>query len=93
MKEKGNLWEKELWTQNEVADYFRVTANTIKNWRNRGLLSFFIAPGSDRVLYYRREIENFQETFTQWRKEPQKGQERVVRVKPRLSSDDDWRIS
>ena len=93
MERKENLWDKELWSQLEVARHFRVSTNTIKNWRNRGLFSFFIAPGSDRVLYYRREIEDFQETFTQWRKESKKGQERVVRVKPRLSSDDDWRIS
>jgi hypothetical protein len=93
MKSKGDLWEKELWTQNEVADYFRVTANTIKNWRNRGLLSFFVAPGSDRVLYYRREIVELQTKHTQWRKEPKTGIKREVRVKPRLSSDDDWRIS
>ncbi len=93
MKTKGDLWEKDLWTQNEVADHFRVTSNTIKNWRNRGLLSFFIAPGSDRVLYYRAEIQEFQEKFTHWRKEDKKRIKREVRVKPRLSSDDDWRIS
>jgi hypothetical protein len=93
MERKENLWNKELWTQNEVADHFRVTSNTIKNWRNRGLLSFFIAPGSDRVLYYRTEIQEFQEKFTQWRREDKKRIKREVRVKPRLSSDDDWRIS
>jgi len=93
MERKENLWENELWTQNEVAKHLGVSDNTIKNWRNRGLFSFFRAPGSSRVMYYRMEIEEFQETFTKWRKEAKKGQERVIRVKPRLSSDEDWRIS
>ncbi len=93
MDRKDDLWNKELWTQSEVAEHFRVSKNTIKNWRRRGLFSFFIAPGSDRVFYYRKEIENFQETFTHWRKESKNGKEREVRVKPRLSSTDDWRIS
>ena len=90
---KGDLWEKELWTQSEVAAYFRVSDNTIKNWRNRGLLSFFKAPGSNRVVYYRQEIEEFQSKFTTWRKEAKKSPRSIERVKPRLSSDDDWRIS
>lgn len=93
MKGKESLWNGELWTQQEVANHFRVSVNTIKNWRRRGLFSFFVAPGSDRVLYYRKEIENFQETFTHWRKESKTEKKREVRVKPRLSSDDDWRIS
>ena len=90
---KGDLWEKELWTQSEVAGYFRVSSNTIKNWRNRGLLSYFIAPSSSRVLYYRQEVEKLQLTFTKWRKEAGSGPKSVVRVKPKLSSDEDWRIS
>ncbi|WP_083766497.1 helix-turn-helix transcriptional regulator [Desulfosudis oleivorans] len=93
MKRKESLWGRELWTQQEVARHFRVSANTIKNWRRRGLFSYFVAPGSDRVLYYRTEIEHFQKTFTEWRKEEQKGQKHVGGVKPRLSSDNDWRIS
>jgi len=83
----------ELWSQEEVAKHFKVSSNTIKNWRERGLLSYFIAPGSNRKLYYRGEVEEFQETFTKWRKEGKKQNNRVDRAKPRLSSDDDWRIS
>ena len=93
MERKDDLWNNELLTQQEVAGHFRVSVNTIKNWRRRGLFSFFSAPGSDRVLYYRKEIEEFQENFTKWRKESNTGKKREVRVKPRLSSDDDWRIS
>ena len=87
-----DLWEKELWSQQEVARHFKVSSNTIKNWRNRGLLSYFIAPGSNRFLYYRKEVENFQETFTKWKKEGRQQNKRVDRAKPRLSSGEDWRI-
>ena len=38
-------------TQQEVADRFRVALSTVKNWRERGLLKYFQAPGSSRVLY------------------------------------------
>jgi hypothetical protein len=93
LKTPTDLWDKELWTQNEVAHYFRVSCNTIKNWRERGLLSFFTAPGSNRVLYYREEIQDFQKTYTKWnRKETKKGQKDVVKVKPKLSPNEDWRI-
>ena len=45
------LWEKELWTQQEVSDYFRVVPGTVKNWRDQGLLSYWQAPGS--ILFQR----------------------------------------
>ena len=63
-EQKGSesLWNKELWIQQEVADYFGVTSNTIKNWRERGLLSYFQAPGSTRKQYFRDEIRNFIKT-------------------------------
>ena len=90
---KEDLWTRESWTQSEVAEYFTVTSNTIKNWRERGLLSCFKAPGSSRVSYYREEVQEFKKTYTKWRKEAGKNPKHLVRAKPRLSSDDDWRIS
>jgi excisionase family DNA binding protein len=59
LNKRTDLWEKELWTQKEVAEYFRVSRNTIKNWRDQGYLSYYQAPGSSRVLYFRDEIKNF----------------------------------
>ena len=59
MERKENLWDKELWSQQEVASHFRVSTNTIKNWRRRGLLSYWQAHGSPRKLYFRDEILNF----------------------------------
>jgi hypothetical protein len=83
-EQKGNdsLWNKELWKQQEVADYFRVTSNTIKNWRERGLLSFFQAPGSSRIQYYRDEIRSFRNANSVLR----------VAFKADILHNEDWRI-
>ena len=43
--------ESLYYTQKEVADRFRVTQSTVKNWRKNGLLKYFQAPGSRRILY------------------------------------------
>ena len=63
-EQKGNvsLWNKDLWKQKEVADYFGVTSNTVKNWRERGLISYFQAPGSTRKQYFRDGIRQFIKT-------------------------------
>ena len=91
-----NLWEKELWTQQEVADYFRVVPGTVKNWRDQGLLSYWQAPGSTRVLYFGAGIKNFMDGNTH----PKKGGDKtrnlakIKRKKPDISSTPDkkWRI-
>ena len=89
------LWEKELWTQQEVADYFRVVPGTICNWRDQGMLRFFQAPGSTRVLFYRDDIIRFRDDNT---KDPKGGGAKVkpkqVKGKPVVSakSEKDWRI-
>lgn len=96
MERKENLWGKELWTQTEVAWYFRVVPGTVKNWRKLGLLSYWQAPGSPRILYFREEILNFVKTnsvmkgggnFTAGRS--------LNKEKPVISNklqDEDWRI-
>ena len=58
-----NLHElkKQYLTQQEVADIFRVTANTVRNWRKAGLLDYFQAPCSTRVLYPAQSVEKFKE--------------------------------
>jgi hypothetical protein len=52
---------REYYTQNEVADLFRVTPNTIKNWREAGLLDYFQPPLSTRVLYPVDSVNQFKE--------------------------------
>ncbi len=90
------LCEKELWTQQEVADYFRVVPGTLKNWREQGYLSYWQAPGSTRVFYFSDEIKDFRDRNTI----PKKGGDKtrnlakIKRKKPDVSStpDKQWRI-
>ena len=56
--------EKKYLTQKEVADLFRVSQSTVKNWRDAGLLEYFQPPGSTRVLYPRKAIEEFERNYT-----------------------------
>lgn len=72
------LWEKELWTQQEVADYFRIVPGTVLNWRKRGLLSYVQAPGSSRVFFYRDEVIRFRDENTT----PKKGGDRKGKTQP-----------
>ena len=62
-----NKHEK-YWTQAEVARRFRKSEGTIKNWRDRGLLSFFRPPGSRSVLYLMDEVKDFENQNTTFRK-------------------------
>ena len=90
------LWEKELWTQQEVSDYFRVVPGTVKNWREQGYLSYWQAPGSTRVLYFSDEINDFVDGNTHPRKGGDKTRnlDKVKRKKPDVSPTPDkkWRI-
>jgi hypothetical protein len=79
------LWEKELWTQKEVAEYFRVVQGTIKNWREQGLLSYWQTPGSTKVLYYRDQIKAFRDQNTTLKKGGGKPKAKVKREKPSVS--------
>ena len=95
MKNTTELWEKELWTQNEVAEYFRVSCNTVKNWRERGLLSFFRAPGSTRILYLADEIKDFRgNNLTQKKKKNERTKKQIGLKKemPVKSPDQIWRV-
>ena len=89
---KKDFWKNELWTQSEVAEYFRVSGNTIKNWRNRGLLTFFRAPGSTRVLYLRDEVLEFGGKYTKIRNGGDRLPPKPTKEKPVISSERDWRV-
>ena len=56
--------EQKYLTQQEVADLFRVSSGTVKNWREAGLLDFFQPPGSTRILYPRDSVEQFEKENT-----------------------------
>ncbi|MBW2076244.1 MAG: helix-turn-helix domain-containing protein [Deltaproteobacteria bacterium] len=87
--------EKKYLTQNEVADRFRVTPSTIKNWRDEGKLEYFQVPGSTRVLYPRESIEDFERQNTKKAKVLEfKRPAEVNRKTPGMSSkpQKEWRI-
>jgi len=93
MKKKVELWDNELWTQSEVADYFRVVSGTVKNWREQGMLRYWQAPGSSKVLFYRDDIRTFRDEHTVSKKGDDKPTAEIKRVKPSVSSDKkEWRI-
>ena len=93
MQRKEKLWENELVTQNEVADYFRVVSGTVKNWREKGLLRYWQAPGSSKVLFYRDDILYFRDEYTFSNKSRNKKRAEIKDVKPSISSNKkDWRI-
>ncbi len=78
-------------TQKEVAYRFRVSPSTVKNWRSRGLLQFFQAPGSSRVLYPVKAVEELEERSI--RKEVTRPQG-ITRGKAKISTKPkkEWRI-
>ncbi len=90
----ANEVERGYFTQQEVADLFRVAPATVKNWRDAGLLEYLQAPGSSRVLYPKEAIEEFERKFTKKAKalEPKKPAE--VRKTPGMSArpQKEWRI-
>ena len=87
--------EKKYLTQKEVADRFRVTPSTIKNWRDEGKLDYFHVPGSTRVIYPRESIEGFENQHTKKAKVVEfKRPAEIKRIKPGISSkrQKEWRI-
>ena len=94
MKGKKSLWENEYLTQNEVAEYFRVVPGTVKNWREQGLLTYWQAPGSSRVLFASEDVREFINKHKKMKGgDKPTGLNRIQRGKPVVSSiGEDWRI-
>ncbi len=90
MSKKNNV---KLLSQKEVAKRFSVSENTVKRWRENQLLSYVKVPGSRLVLFYENEINEFITDNTKPRKEIKYYRKiNETKGKPRISSDDDWRI-
>ena len=92
---RDHYLENKYLTQNEVADRFRVTPSTIKNWRDEGKLEYFQVPGSTRVLYPRESIEDFERQNTKKEKVLEfRRPAEVNRKTPGMSSKPkkEWRI-
>lgn len=87
--------ERDFWTQEEVAEHFRVAPSTIHNWRKKGLLSFFQVPSSSRVLYLQDDVLKFKERYTTLAKAGKEEKKYTpVKGKPVVSatSNKEWRI-
>ncbi len=80
-------------TQSEVASRFRVTQSTVKNWRKKGLLKYFQASGSKRVLYPIDVVTEFENQSIHQEKEVVRPKE-IKRERPRISpkQQKEWRI-
>lgn len=93
MEEKECKTERFL-TQREVADRFRVSQGTIKNWRERGLLDYFQAPGSTRVLYPVDAVEALEKQSLKTNRKEVKRQAEIKRERPQISEKptQEWRI-
>lgn len=86
------LEQKELWTQQEVADYFRVVPGTVRNWRRQGLLKFWKPPGAARVLYFRDDVLAFRDRYTQIGKGGDREKIGKHQEKPAMPARRIWRV-
>ena len=92
----NEIFKQQFLTQQEVADLFRVSTNTVRNWEKRGFFSRWQAPGSTRVLYLSVEVKDFRDKNLKPRGEGAKPKlingirkgRSVVSTKP----NEDWRI-
>ncbi len=94
-KENAYDLEKKYMTQKEVAERFRVSPSTIKNWRDQGRLDYFQPDWSSRVLYPVETIEELERQHTKKVKEIKfKKPAEIKRIKPEVSSKSkkEWRV-
>jgi len=93
MEQTGCNEQKQYLTQAEVASRFRVTQSTVKNWRQKGLLKYFQAPGSTRVLYPIDIVAEFENQSLHQEKEVVRPQENK-RKRPETSTRPEqvWRV-
>jgi hypothetical protein len=67
--------------------------HTVKNWREQGLVSYWQAPGSSKVLFFRDEVREFREKYTISKIGADKPRTEIKLVKPSEASRmQEWRI-
>jgi hypothetical protein len=90
------LTNQKYFTQSELAERWRITESTVKNFRDRGQLPYFRLPGSSRVVYPLDNIKELERLHTTPAKEVDKERQRteIKRKKPDVSatSRKKWRI-
>jgi hypothetical protein len=95
--DKGFSEEIRYFTQAELAQRFRVSPSTIKNWRDQGKLEYFQPDGSSRVLYPRESVEAFERRFTRRAKAAERRKPKPAEVKREVHGmsskpQKEWRI-
>ena len=90
----NEIFKQQFLTQQEVAELFRVSTNTIGNWKKRGFLSFWQAPGSTRVLYLCDEVKDFLDKNLKPRGEGTKPKQinGIKKERPVISSNRKWKV-
>ena len=91
--EKRNGDDSRYLTQREVADKFRISQSTLKNWREKGLLKYFQAPGSSRVLYPVDAVDELERQSIKREKEVV-ALPKIKRERPRIPArpEKEWRL-
>ena len=95
MNKENAYVEKKYLTQQEVAERFRVSPSTIKNWRDQGKLDYFQPDWSSRVLYPVESVEAFEARHTKRAEiEAPECVAEIKREKPGMSSrpEKEWRV-
>jgi len=90
----NEIFKQRFLTQQEVAELFRVSTNTVGNWTQRGLLSVWRAPGSTRVLYLSDEVRDFRDKNLKPRGEGTKPKQidGIKKERPVISSNRKWEV-
>lgn len=88
--------DKKYLTQSELAQRWRITESSVKNWRERGYIPYLQFPGSTRIFYPIQGIKEAERQFTTPAKEVGKQKEltEIRRKKPEISATPrkEWRI-
>lgn len=81
-------------TQAEVADRFRITQSTVKNWRAKGLLQYLRVPGSTRVVYPIDSVQELERISLRQEKEVVVEHKEIKRERSEISPKQrkKWRI-
>jgi len=92
--EKEVKHETRYLTQREVAGRFRVAPSTVANWRERGLLRYFQAPGSSRILYPIDAVAELEQKSIKQKKKGVVRPAEIKRKRPRIPAkpEQDWRL-
>lgn len=91
-----SILQKKYLTQRELAERWRISPSSVKNWRDRGHIPYLQFPGSSRIFYPLQGILEVERQFTTPAREVvPKGikHSEIKRKKPDVSATvKEWRI-